>query len=157
MNRILFTCFKGSDNSSKILIDKIKNNPNIIKLYLDNDFDKCKYQLYSYLDQNNFDYIISFGRKPIIKQLYIETNAKHDNITLKTNFDYNDFLLNLSNLKIKYKLSNNAGNYLCNHIYFSGLDYIKKNSRNEEMIFIHTPDIKNFSEIDQLVKILNEL
>jgi pyrrolidone-carboxylate peptidase len=52
----------------------------------------------------------------------------------------------------KVKISENAGNYLCNNIYYNGLKYIFNNKFKMQMIFIHIPylnnmDIKHFSKI----------
>ena len=40
MNKTLVVGFKGNKNSAKVLLDNL--NPNIKKIYLNNDFDKCK-------------------------------------------------------------------------------------------------------------------
>jgi len=58
--------------------------------------------------------------------------------------------------EISYRLSNNAGNYLCNHVYFSGLDIIKQQALNTKMIFIHVPIMKDFSNIEMVSEWLNK-
>lgn len=59
--RILFTAFKGKNNSSKILLDNIdcdiKN-----KLYLTNSFNKSVEELINKLKNTKYDLIISFGQ-----------------------------------------------------------------------------------------------
>ena len=151
MNKTLVIGFKGNKNSSKVLLDNI--NPNIKKIYLDNDFDKCKKQLLDELKTNNYDYIYAFGQKPLIKSIYIELNGKGEYL-YKTEYDVsklNDYLKQY----YKVKISHNAGNYLCNHIYYEGLKYIKDNSINSKMIFIHIPYLQNI-DIIKLSNIINQ-
>ena len=40
---------------------------------------------------------------------------------------------------IEYSISKNAGNYLCNNIYYEGMKYINDKSLDAKMIFIHIP------------------
>lgn len=40
---------------------------------------------------------------------------------------------------IEYSISKNAGNYLCNNIYYEGMKYINDKSLDIKMIFIHIP------------------
>jgi pyrrolidone-carboxylate peptidase len=60
------------------------------------------------------------------------------------------------------RISENAGKYLCNNIYYKGLKYIFDNKLKTKMIFIHIPylnniDIKYFSKkiINYIGNILN--
>jgi pyrrolidone-carboxylate peptidase len=41
----------------------------------------------------------------------------------------------LSESGFKYVISNNAGNYLCNHIYYHGLKFISEYDKKPGMIF----------------------
>lgn len=50
-------------------------------------------------------------------------------------------------------ISNDAGNYLCNNLYFHALKYIEDNKLKAKMIFIHIPKIKNISSIEELSNI----
>lgn len=53
----------------------------------------------------------------------------------------------------KVYISEDAGNFLCNNLYYHGLKYIKENNINCKMIFIHIPKIENISNIDLLANI----
>ncbi|MBR4350726.1 MAG: hypothetical protein IKP98_00655 [Bacilli bacterium] len=140
--KILYTAFKGKNNSSKILLDNI-NSDN--KLYLTNSFKTSELELQKELDKD-YDLVISFGQAPLDSNtIKIETTAKGESEYI-TDYDYNDLY---NKLKREYKviISNNAGNYLCNSIYYYGLKYIKENNLKTKMIFIHIPkkfDIKKF-------------
>ena len=54
----------------------------------------------------------------------------------------------------KLYISEDAGNFLCNNLYYKGLKYIKENNINCKMIFIHIPKIENISDIDLLANVL---
>lgn len=133
---ILCTGFKGNKNSSKILLDYLRQNNNIHCLYLDNDFEISESQLKNNLKENRYDTIFAFGQKPVIKSLYIEKAAAHECERLETKYNYVDLKNFLKNY-FKVKISENAGNYLCNNIYYKGLKYIDDNKI--KMIFIHIP------------------
>ena len=144
--KILFTAFNGKNNSSKILLDII-NAKN--KLYLKNSFTTSVNQLKKELKNNNYDLIISFGQAPLEKDtIRIETIGKND-IEYKTKYDFISLKKKLNN-HFKTVISDDAGSYLCNNIYFNGLKYIEDNKLKTNMIFIHIPKINNISSIENL-------
>ena len=148
---ILFTAFNGKNNFSKILLDKI-NHKN--KLYLKNSFTTSVKQLQKEIKNNQYDLIISFGQAPLEKDtIKIETIGRN-NIEYKTKYDFISLKNKLDNY-FKTIISNDAGNYLCNNIYFNGLKYIEDNKLKSNMIFIHIPKINNISNIEDLSKIFN--
>jgi pyrrolidone-carboxylate peptidase len=150
---VLYTAFKGKTNSSKILLDYVVTNN---KLYLTNSFKTSVLELQNELKKNNYDLIISFGQAPLgIDVIKIETSAT-DKLKYVTNYDY-DSLYN--KLKDKYKviISNDAGNYLCNNIYYKGLEYITINNLKSKMIFIHIPKKKNINDIEKLSMVFNDI
>ena len=151
--KILYTAFKGSTNSSKLLLDDIKSTN---KLYLTNSFETSVKELINNLNNNNYDLIISFGQSPLaVDTIKIETTANGEE-KLKTNYNYNKLVSRLEN-NYKTIISNNAGNYLCNNIYYHGLKYIKDNNLKTKMIFIHIPKKDKISNIEKLTKsIINE-
>jgi pyroglutamyl-peptidase len=151
MKNILCTGFIGKLNSSNILLDNISKNNKYDCLYLENDFIKSENQLIEKIKFNKYDLIFSFGQKPIIKSIYIEKIGKNELINMDTNYNFiglKDFL----GKYYKIKISENAGKYLCNNIYYKGLNYIYENKLKAKMLFIHIPkinniDIKYFSKI----------
>jgi pyroglutamyl-peptidase len=151
MIKVLFTGFNGSTNSSKVLLDNISKNTGIDLLLFENDFEISKRQLIYKLKENIYDIIFSFGQKPIIKSIYIEKIATNEFEKLETNYDS----IKLIDYLRKYyiiKMSENAGNYLCNNVYYNGLKFIFQNKLKTQMIFIHIPylnniDIKHFGKL----------
>lgn len=152
---ILLTAFKGNNNSSKLLLDKV-NSGNITKKLLTNSFDGCERELLRYISIYNPEYIISFGRKPLIDKLYIETAACCDNLCISTNFDISFLKKSLQGMNLPFKLSDKAGNYLCNYVYYKGLEFLKQSNSKAKMIFIHVPDVKRFQNIDVVASWLND-
>lgn len=149
--KILYTAFKGKSNSSKLLLDNIitKN-----KLYLTNSFKTSILELQKELKENYYDLIISFGQAPLNKNtIKIETQA-HGKDKYNTNLDYTNIM---QILKEEYKviISSDAGNYLCNNIYYYGLQFIKENKLKTKMIFIHIPKIDKIDDIKKLAQIFN--
>lgn len=152
---ILLTAFKGNNNSSKLLLDKV-NGGNITKKLLTNSFDGCVRELLRYISIYNPEYIISFGRKPLINKLYIEISACCDDLCISTNFDISFLQKSLQDADLSFEYSDNAGNYLCNHVYYKGLEFLKQSNSKAKMIFIHVPDMKRFQNIDVVASWLND-
>lgn len=148
MNKVLFTGFKGKTNSSKLVLDNILN---IDKLYLTNSFNTSVKELYKEI--NKYNYIISLGQSDIkADNIKIEKYGSN----LETNLDMDKLSNYLSNY-YKVTISNNAGNYLCNNIYYYGLKKIYEEKLNTKMIFIHIPKIKNISDIEKLSRIIENI
>ena len=146
--RILYTAFNGKNNSSKVLLDYVDSNN---KLYLTNSFKTSVCELYKALESSSYDLIISFGQAPLDNDIIkIETRAKGLTV-YDTNYDYSEF----GKMMRKYYnvvISDDAGNYLCNNIYYYGLKFIKEHNLKTKMIFIHIPKLKNISNIEELSK-----
>lgn len=147
MKKILVAGFKGEDNSSKVLLDKIDCK---YKLYLENDFDISEEQLEMKLREEDYDEVVIFGSKTLVKSIYIELTGKRNNKQYCTNYDYNKISEYLKLNGYKTNISNDAGNYLCNNIYFYGLELISKKYQNVKLIFIHIPALKNINDIDNM-------
>lgn len=67
----------------------------------------------------------------------------------ETNYDFHNLKGNIEK-NFKVKISNNAGNYLCNNVYYYGLKFIYENKLKTKMIFIHIPKINNISCIEMI-------
>ena len=155
--KILYAAFNGKNNTAKLLLDKIEVDSQN-KLYLKNSFTSSKKDLAKKIINNNYDLIICFGQWQIVKSnsLRIEslsTCPDNPNITLPTNFDYLNLTNHLDDYNIDYKISTNAGDYLCNYIYYEGLTIINDNNLNTKMLFIHLPKIKKLTCLDEFAKL----
>ncbi len=151
---ILITSFKGKTNSSTLLLNKLRAN-NVDKLELTNSFKTSEKELKNKIKKNNYKYIISLGQKDNINDINIELIGSKNNDKIKTNFPYKAFISYLNSNGISNFVSNSAGNYLCNNIYYEGLKYINENKLNIKMIFIHIPPIRSNYNFEMLAKTIS--
>lgn len=147
--KILYTAFNGKSNSSKILLDNIiveEDN----KLYLKNSFKTSVEQLSNKLKKDRYDLIISFGQAPIDKEtIKIETRGNGIDY-FETDYDYNNLKKLFEKNGFNVVISKDAGNYLCNNIYYNGLKYIRENNLKCKMVFVHIPQIDNINDIKKI-------
>lgn len=151
--RVLFTGFKGVNNSSKILLDKIKCDKKD-KLYLTNSFKTSVLELESKLKQQHYDLVISLGQLKLNQDVVrIELNGIGDKI-YRTKYDYSLLEEKLVSAGFKVIISNKT-NYLCNNIYYYGLKMIEENNIDAKMIFIHIPKINSITDVLLLADVFN--
>ena len=153
-SEVLITSFKGKNNSSSILLNNIRANLTD-KLELTNSFITSEKELKQKIDKNKYKYIISFGQKPNCNKLYIELIGNKNSDRIETSFPYKKLISFMKENNIEYSISKNAGNYLCNNIYYEGMKYIKDNSLDIKMIFIHIPSINTKYDIEKTAKIIS--
>ena len=151
--KILIAGFEETTNSAKILLDSIKYTNNIDILYLKNSFEISKKQIEDKMLQN-YEYILIFGQKPKTKNIYLENNAILENTKLITDYYYGVLKVFLEKSGYKVLNSNDAGNYLCNNVFFSALNFKQKNKLKTKIAFIHIPTI---NYIEDITKISNGL
>ena len=133
---ILFTAFKGKNNSSAILLDKITGD----KLYLTNSYVGLAKEI-NHLEQI-YDVVLMFGLdKNLDNEIMIEKIAENDGDIIVTNFDTEKIKRYFEKRNIKCTVSNTSTKYLCNAAYY---DMLQKNFRN--VLFIHIPTLKNLGQ-----------
>lgn len=153
--KVLVSGFKGDTNSAKLIIDRIEGKNVVDKLYLVNSFETSKKQLELNLKEQVYDLIITFGQKPKVKAINLEQKACLNGHELISNYGYKELLQFLKKSGVAAQISNNAGYYLCNHIFYVGMKFICENNLNTKMIFIHIPTLKNIEDIDYLAKVFS--
>lgn len=124
------------------------------KIELTNSFDTSKSELIKKLAYR-YSYVISFGQKPGVNQIYIELCANKNQDTMMTNFLYHDLESFLEKYQLEFFISHDAGSYLCNHVYYEGLSYIYQNQLSTKMIFIHVPTIDTDYDFDVLACVIS--
>lgn len=148
--KVLFTAFDGENNSSKLLLDKINVE---YKLCLRNDFARSARRLERELKSNDYDLVMSFGQASLPKDtIKIETVGRGEQ-NYKTNCDYSLLAKALSS-DFNVKISEDAGKYLCNHLYYCGLKCIKDSNLGVRMIFVHIPMKDKIGDLETLAKII---
>lgn len=147
--KILIVGFEGKDNSAKILIDNIKEECNQDILYLKNDFEVSSKQIEEKMLQN-YDYVLIFGQKPNTENIYLENNAILEGTKLETDYYYGVLKENLESNNYNVLSSCDAGNYLCNNVFFRALNFKQKNNLKSKVGFAHIPTIDNIKDIKLL-------
>lgn len=142
--KILLTAFQGT--SSKMLLNEIESYQVLI---LPNDKVKDSELLLGMLSETHFDYVLSFGQRPNIKdKVHIETTARDGEIRQDTAFDCERLRLLLEQNGISAKISHNAGTSFCNRLYWNGLKYIEEHELETKMVFVHVPFVKNIKDFE---------
>lgn len=153
--KILYAGFKGKTNSAKILLDKMNVTPSD-KLYLTNSFSTSERELEKKLEEKSYDLVVGIGQLKLdVDTIRIERFGIGAE-KLETGYDYVQLKRNLEAAGYIVEESVRT-NYLCNHIYYYGLKYIKDKKMKTKMIFIHLPKVKNINSIEKLGEVLLEL
>lgn len=136
------TAFQGT--SSELLVEACS----FMTLLLPSDKLKDAEKLFSMLQKENFDYIVSFGQRANIKnKVHIETTGRNGKDSISTSMDV-DYLCDLfTGNGIYSKISHNAGTSYCNRIYWNGLNCIANHKLNTKMVFVHIPFRKNIEDM----------
>ncbi len=141
---ILLTVFDGT--SSKLLFNGFKDAPILV---LPSDKAKDSELLLETLSKVHFDYVLSFGQRPNIKdKVHIETTARDGVVCADTVFDCERLRLLFEQNDIPAKMSQNAGTSYCNRLYWNGLKYIKEKALKTKMVFVHVPFVKNIGDFE---------
>ena len=166
--KVLITAFKPFNNqTNNYSLEVLKYIKEVDKIILDVCYDECYKYLKENKNLNNYDLIIAMGEARMRKDLMIEVNAKNisscslpDNsgIIKKDEKIINDgydlkTLVNLDTVKDVVKLSNDAGKFVCNNLYYHLLaDYPFKS------IFIHIPNCNdNHEEYLKHANLINKI
>ena len=142
--KILLTVFEGT--SSELLLNGFKDFPVLV---LPNDKVRDYELLIESLLKAHFDYVLSFGQRPNIKdKVHFEITARDGELRLETTFDCERLTLLFEQNGIPTKLSQNAGTSFCNKLYWNGLKYISENELETKMVFVHVPFVKNIKDFE---------
>lgn len=141
--RVLYTGFKGKNNSSYQLLAKISGQ----KLFLTNSFDGLKKNIMDVTEE--YDMIVMFGLDTSLKDaVRIEYVAEWQSERIITKLDCDAICKSMVAYGIPYVVSNIPTRYLCNAAYFHMLQKFAG-----KVVFIHIPSLKNMSE-SMMCKIL---
>ena len=133
--KILFTAFKGANNTSFQLINQLDANA----VLLTNSFNGVEKDIVSVGD--SYDVIYMFGvDKTLMNKVRIESCAHYNGEMINTDYDIFCLEKRLKSVHIACEVSDVPAKYLCNAAYYHML---KKYSNT---VFIHIPSIKGMSE-----------
>ena len=147
--KILYTGFKGKNNSSYQLLSKLAHQ----KLFLPNSFKGLEKDVMNVTDQ--FDLVVMFGLDTSLKgTVRIERVAEVDGTKIVTKVDCKEICNCLMAHGVESDVSEVPTKYLCNAAYFNVLCKF-----DGKAIFIHVPSLKNMSEdmMDRIAKCMEEM
>lgn len=152
--KILVVGFNGKNNSSRVLVENIRAEKTD-KLLLTNSFLTSEKELENKLS-HRYSYVIAIGQKPDAKNVVIEKQATKNGKSLKTNFPIAKLADAFMASGFDFSFSENAGKFLCNNAYYVGLNYIKTNDLQTEMVFLHVPSKKSNFDFFGFAAVLDE-
>lgn len=147
--RILYTGFKGKNNSSYQLLSKISGE----KLFLTNSFKGLRNDIGNIAAP--YDLVVMFGLDTSLKDMVrIEHVAHYNGVDKKTKIDCGAICKHMEAYLITCTVSEIPTNYLCNVAYFYMLQKV-----SGKAVFIHIPSLKNMSEhkMEKIVKSMEEI
>lgn len=149
--KILFTAFLGT--SAERLLKNATAEKEYEILLLPNDKTRDSELLTEALQQEHFEYVISLGQRPNIKnKVHIEMTARKAGEAINTLFDCKKLQCCLEQNGLPVRLSANAGTSFCNELYWNGLQYIMRQKSDTQMVFLHVPFEKNISDVGEFRK-----
>ena len=171
--KILVTAFKPFNKlPNNYSMEVLKYIDDVDKLIIDVNYDRCYQEIICNYDLYNYDFIIALGEARMRDELTVESQALNlascsipDNCgILKQNetiiLDSNDILktkINLDEISGFVKISNDAGKFVCNNLYY----HLLYNHPNKSL-FIHIPNchdndseyVKNANLIMKIISVL---
>jgi pyroglutamyl-peptidase len=141
--KILLTSFSTwlehqKSNSSDDLLQAISDRVNYNCHYLHSipvDFELAPKVTIAKIQAIQPDVIICCGMAESRQNLSIESNGKFQSEILRS-------CLNLDSLlegTIATEISHDAGNFVCNYLYYSILKYLEIHQLNQPCVFVHVP------------------
>ncbi len=146
-NKILFTAFKGKNNTSFLLASYLGGET----LYITNSFTGLEKDIGAV--NREYDRVFMFGiDKRLKNSVRIEACASLEGRRLYTESDIISLSRCLSENGVTATVSRVPTKYLCNAAYFRML------ARNQNAVFIHIPSLKNMTDemMNALVEFFNE-
>lgn len=155
--KILFAGFGGEYNSSKILLDHL-GRPEKDKLYLVNSDKTSVRQLTEKMDGENYDCVVILGQWGRVPKgvLRLETLAKKGRYEHATKFPVQELASLLEKYGYEVQISNFAGRWLCNNVYFYGLKHLEQTGQRCKMVFIHIPKDRDITDYAKLAQTLEK-
>lgn len=124
-------------NSSDDLLDLLGSVPPQWHLLrnLPVDFDLAPFKVMTALQRIQPQVVVCCGMAETRHQLAIESNGKYQTTTLHTDLDLPQLINGLCTTEI----SHDAGRFVCNHLYYSVLQFLRHQAWNCSSLFVHVP------------------
>jgi pyroglutamyl-peptidase len=99
------------------------------------DFQRAPELVIAAIQEYSPEVVICCGMAERRSRLTVESNGKLGGETLKTGINLQVLVSNLKRTAI----SHDAGRFVCNHLYYSVLDYLRQYRSNSRCVFVHVP------------------
>lgn len=99
------------------------------------DIAKASDRVLTAINQLQPDHIICCGMAQSRHQLSLESNARQGERILHTLLELDILVDGL----VGTSISHNAGNFVCEGLYYSVLNYLQKNDLKKHVLFVHVP------------------
>ena len=99
------------------------------------DFQLAPQYVIAQIDALQPDLILCCGMAESRSRLTVESNGKHQSNVLRTAIDVDQLVEALEFTEV----SHDAGAFVCNHLYYSVLQYIHDRGFSSHCLFIHVP------------------
>ncbi|MGV0025691.1 pyroglutamyl-peptidase I family protein [Phormidesmis priestleyi] len=111
------------------------------------DFQLAPRQVLSMVDLLTPEIVICCGMAENRNSLTIESNGKFQTETIETAIDLDHLIKGTNAIQI----SHDAGNFVCNHLYYSVLKRLKNGNLKSQCIFVHVP-VLNDQNLETIVE-----
>lgn len=144
MTRILFTSFETwmphqQSNASDDLLSAVLERDRFPKQHylrkIPVDFELAPRIAIAKIAELQPDITICCGMAEMRQRLSIESNGKFQREVLRSRFN----LEKLIDGTIATEISHDAGDFVCNHLYYSVLKYFDIHQRDQHCLFVHVP------------------
>jgi pyrrolidone-carboxylate peptidase len=167
--KVLVTAFKPFNKASNnYSIEVLKHLSGVDKLIIDVNYDACYLEIINKCNLDEYDLVIAMGEARMREELTLEIQAKNisscsipdnagvfkkDEVIFKNSPEILKSEIDLSIIQEYIKLSNDAGKFVCNNIYFHLLSEYPSKS-----LCIHVPNCSDMVEkYKECARIINEI
>lgn len=81
------------------------------------------------------EWVVCCGMAEQRSRLTVESNGKRDDHQIQTPVDVHELVQDLAMTDV----SHDAGQFVCNHLYYSVLNYVLTNQLSTRCVFVHVP------------------
>ena len=173
-----FGCHKT--NNSWEVVKTFKNRDRVKVLCLPVSFSRAHYDVIDQLEKQYFDVIIMLGETSVSEDyirlervaINFKDSVNGDNdgenpdeeilingapVAYFTKFPVKKVARQLKEAGYPVKVTNSAGTFVCNSLYFNILHYIEKNQLNTKALFVHVPASTQVMSLKEMKNTLEEI
>ncbi|MBD1913507.1 MULTISPECIES: peptidase C15 [unclassified Leptolyngbya] len=125
----------SSDDLMLAMLDKGMVSPTQVVRLLPVHFEEAPRRAIDYFNTFQPDGVVCFGMAEKRDRLNLERQAVREDHTRQTRLPLESWLEELSFTDI----SDDAGKFVCNHLYYELLDYVQQHHPEKFVLFIHVP------------------